>query len=882
MKKVSVILMMMGFVLPSWAQLGFRTLWEKPFGNVLYSEFVRGARPVSQQLTKEKWILNIYYGACMSKCSTVVVNRIISADSSLKMEMGYYLGFGLGSKPFKNNHYITTESYLESQTQKNYYASSVYDPNFNLKTTFRNFSTYHLVNLFTEDLKRSFTPISDGGFFVSLQGREFNKPDTLIRFNSNNQVLWKYNLQSLYRQQDTTFYYTQSELPYHWDDESAYIAKKEVRDKTYSNIILSSQKRLVAVDSLGKEKWTATIDTSNNNYKIVGIDAQSQWVLFTKKDSTGRLLKFDGKGNKTSEISLALSLYYDTQGLTFQSTPDNGFLLIKNYYTTEMTKFNAAGKKEWDSARLSSVDKIKVYPDGNIIGYSLYTPEGYRSGGNVVFLLSSNGTVILTTEVANLVVSADGWFYFTTNEKLYAVNPKGEIGWMISKPASHANVSQDKDGGILLSETIETPNPTAANYMKLTNLAVITTHKLSKYSKEGKLIWQMPIQLPVTDSTRQVRFLGGVYPSTDGNYVVPHVLTSLSPNANMGKLDNFSQVSSLLKITRPCYQRIDATLKTSTTTLCTGQKLQLTSNTDTLNLLSYQWQRDGQVLSTTRASVFEATAAGAYRVTVRDSVCGTSFLSNTVNVVTRSIQTPSVTSSGSTDFCAGSDFATLTATSVHPDLRYQWMRNGQALSDTFQNSLKVTELGIYQLSAFDMVCNATVLSSDIVVKVRPLPEAVVTPEISGVVYAPFKAKLRANEGSGLSYQWFKEGVELAGATSSVYEAGESGNYAVRVSREGCSQLSQTVGITILQPLGVETTVKEEFQVFPNPNRGDFEVRLPTGWEKAEIQLIDMIGRSLPLTLTGRQVRVKAIAGMYLLRIKLAEKELSKRVVIVPF
>ena len=60
------------------------------------------------------------------------------------------------------------------------------------------------------------------------------------------------------------------------------------------------------------------------------------------------------------------------------------------------------------------------------------------------------------------------------------------------------------------------------------------------------------------------------------------------------------------------------------------------------------------------------------------------------------------------------------------------------------------------------------------------------------------------------------------------------------------------------------------------------MRLPTGWEKADIELVDVIGRSLPMNRMGNQLRVEAAGGIYWLRVKLAEKELSKRVVIAPF
>ncbi len=870
MKKVSIILMMIGFVLPSWGQLGFRKLWEKPFGSVLYSELVAGPRPYSQKTPNGNILFSHTYRQCASKCSTGIVIRAVSLDSTYKIEGRYQVPNGGQYMPAingnSNGYFIKTGDYYDDKGVFNY-LTSIYDPNFELKASLKSWNSRDI---------NAISPTADGGFFVTVRAVAINTPDTLVRFNQQGQPLWKYPLQAFYRKQNTSYNYTHSDLPFHWEGESAYISKKEVRDDTFSNIIISSEKSLVLVDSTGKEKWTIPLDTDNNAFQIVGVDAQSQWVLFTKKDTTSRLLKYNDRGVKMAEFNVQYTGFGSLSGLTFQSLPDNGFLLYSKEYPSVITKYDASGKKEWISLIPYYIDKVKVYPNGNIL-VKTYFGNDYR-----LFIYSSKGNTLLSEKLINMAEAANGELYLTTQEQLYAITPTGEIGWSLKRPASHANVSLDSDGGLLLAETTETKKESGIGYLQLVGLDVTTSHKISKFSKDGKLLWQLPITIPVEDAIRQVKFLGGIYPTQDGNYMLVQLMTTLRPNADFGKYDNFSQVSSFLKITPPCYQNVEATLKASTTTLCTGQKLQLTSNADSLNLLSYQWQRDGQLLSTTRTSVFEATGAGSYRVTVRDSVCGTSFVSNAINVISRQVQLPAITSSGSTDFCAGSDFATLTAVSSSQELSYQWLRNGQALGGTFQNSLKVTDGGSYQLAALDPVCNATALSNEIVVKVRPLPEAIVTPEISGAVYAPSKAKLRANEGAGLIYQWLKEGVELAGATSVVYEAAESGNYAVRVSREGCSQLSQTVGITILQPLGVETVEAEEFQVFPNPNRGDFELRLPKDWETADIQLVDVLGRVFPINRIGMQVRVKVPSGFYWLWAKLAEKELSKRVVIVAF
>ncbi|MFN8347113.1 MAG: T9SS type A sorting domain-containing protein [Spirosomataceae bacterium] len=868
MKKVSVILIMIGFVLPSHAQLGFRTLWEKPVGNSFSSEWAIG-KPFSQQLSGGAVVFSVPYRPCASKCSTTVMNRTIVRDSTFKRDALYSLNNSLDYYPFKSEYYIQIGGGTDSQTGNFYYTTSIYDANGELKADFRRTNYSVRVGLLT--------PNSRGGFIVSLHQNGFDVPDSVLSINSQGKVNWRQAIPSFELDlPDTDYHFVPTDTPLYLENQIAYISKREVRSKSNLSVLISSSKRLILADSTG-EKWNTEVDATTGTTQVIGQDNRAQLVVLTAKDTVGLLSKFDLKGQKTDSFFLKFPAFYNVNNISFQSTPDNGFLLYrKNQYTPDITKFGSNGQREWQFSGYPFIDCLKVYANGNIFGYTTYY------GDYKLFLLAPNGNPIFSGGIINHITNAEGWTYFTTSDKLYAVTPAGDLAWSVQRPTSYAVLSLDRDGELLMTENVATPNANAALFLKAVGLDFINTFKLSKYSHEGKRLWQMPIAMPVENPNLQVRFLGGTYPSGSSNedYLMTQLLITQSQSAAIGNLNNFSHTIFVTGITRPCYQQIEADLKTSTTTLCTGQKLQLTSNADSLNLLSYQWQRNGQSLSTTRTPVYETAEAGTYRVTLRDSVCGTSFVSNAVTVTARSIQTPTVISSGSTDFCAGSDFATLTTASINPELRYQWVRNGQVVGGLFQNSLKVTEGGTYQLSAHDTVCNATVLSSGVSINVRPLPEATVTPEVNGAVYAPFKAKLKANEGAGLTYQWLKEGVELAGATGSVYEAGESGNYAVRVSREGCSQLSQTLRVTILQPLGVETPGVAEWNIYPNPNRGEFKLELSDSSEKSLIEILDLTGRSVSFQKVGNRIRLEASPGVYCLRVISAQSVITKRLVIL--
>lgn len=870
MKKVLIILIMSGFAVPVAAQLGYRTLWERPIGSPINGEMAIG-KPFSHLTGDGAVLFSFSYRPCSVKCSTVVANRKIMADSTLTFTIDgrSQLNSNSDYSPFKNNFFIRNASDSDPQTNVFYYTTEVYDLNTNLKSVFKRTGYAAQVGLLNST--------ANGGYIISLHQNGFDTPDSILSISREGNINWKYGMQSfLLNWQDSTYKYTTSDLPYYQNGQVAYIAKREIRSKADLSMVTSSIKRLVVVDSTG-EKWNVTVDTTANPTNVIGQDDQARWVVLSVKDSTGILSKFGPNGQKTETLSLKFSSYPSLNNVAFQPTPDNGFLLYrKNYVLPEIIKFGGNGEREWRFSGVPYINKLTVYPNGNILGYSQYYGE-FR-----LFLLAPDGTPLFFNSIIHYSASEQGWFYFTTNDKLYAVNPQGEIAWTIQRPSSYALLSQDVDGALLMTETISVTNPTASPFLKTFNLDVTNTYRLTKYSPTGKMIWQVPVTLPIDNKDRQVKILAGTYPAKDGKgeYLLSQLLINLNPNEAIGNQNNISHTVSFTRITRPCYENLTATLKSSATTLCEGQKLQLSSNTDSLNLLSYQWQRDGQPLATTRESTFEAASAGTYRVIVRDSVCGTSFTSSEITIQLRAALQPSITTTGPTDFCAGSAAATLTVNTPNAGLLYQWYRNGQSLGIAFQPSLIVTEAGRYQLFVKDSVCKVGALSAEVTVNVRPLPEATVTPEVNGAVYAPFKAKLKANEGVGLTYQWFKEGMEMAGETGSVYEAGESGSYSVRVSREGCSRTSSALGISILQPLGTEPNAAIEVYLYPNPNRGSFELKLPSDWQNAEVELVDIMGRKLPLVRTERYYQTTTASGLYWVWIKSGGREIKKRLIIL--
>lgn len=126
----------------------------------------------------------------------------------------------------------------------------------------------------------------------------------------------------------------------------------------------------------------------------------------------------------------------------------------------------------------------------------------------------------------------------------------------------------------------------------------------------------------------------------------------------------------------------------------------------------------------------------------------------------------------------------------YPSLTFNWFRETSATTSVFVasgESLAVNQPGIYFAETNYGSCTSNSVSNK--VTVSEIASTNGETSISSSLGNPYcqengPTTLRAI--NGISYQWFKDGNEIAGATTQMYETNESGNYAVVIQLENCA------------------------------------------------------------------------------------------------
>ena len=159
-------------------------------------------------------------------------------------------------------------------------------------------------------------------------------------------------------------------------------------------------------------------------------------------------------------------------------------------------------------------------------------------------------------------------------------------------------------------------------------------------------------------------------------------------------------------------------------------------------------------------------------------------------------------------YSCGLGEVTLTASGAGDGDSYQWFLNQDDLEpiageDSNQLTVSVETTTSYFVSVRNANGCESLERAEVIAEFRSVEE----PEIV------LEEDLLSTNAVADSYQWYKDGNAISGATSSSYKVEETGVYYVEISINDCSAISQQLTYEVL---GIEDLLAEGIQIYPNP------------------------------------------------------------------
>ena len=222
------------------------------------------------------------------------------------------------------------------------------------------------------------------------------------------------------------------------------------------------------------------------------------------------------------------------------------------------------------------------------------------------------------------------------------------------------------------------------------------------------------------------------------------------------------------------------------TTFCSGGSVTLTSS----DTYSNQWLLNGVAIPGATQPTYVATGSGNYSVRVF-TAASCSNTSAAVTVQVNPLPTAAIQLSGPTAICAGGS-VTFTSSSTTGN---QWYRDGSPISGATGSTYTATGAGSYVLKVTTNGCTGA--SSPVAVTTLATPPAKPTvTSLRGTTNLCPGQDTMLQSTPASSYQWFRDGVAIAGQTSQETIASTTGQYSVQIGGASCPVLSDPLQITI--------------------------------------------------------------------------------------
>jgi gliding motility-associated-like protein len=216
------------------------------------------------------------------------------------------------------------------------------------------------------------------------------------------------------------------------------------------------------------------------------------------------------------------------------------------------------------------------------------------------------------------------------------------------------------------------------------------------------------------------------------------------------------------------------------------------NGSSTTSGVDYSWSGPS-IVSDGNTATPTIDQGGTYTLTVTNPVNG---CSNTDDVLVSydNVFTPAIVlSSLDKDICTF-ESATLTATTGLAN--YDWYLDGNLINSTLNNSINVTDAGVYSVKSTSTSNGCEGTSNNLIVTVSSNPSVTLSAQGDPNLCEGESLTLQGDV-TFLDYKWYKDNIEIPGVNTSSYSVDKPGSYTVSAANNaGCRDTSEAISVTV--------------------------------------------------------------------------------------
>ncbi len=228
------------------------------------------------------------------------------------------------------------------------------------------------------------------------------------------------------------------------------------------------------------------------------------------------------------------------------------------------------------------------------------------------------------------------------------------------------------------------------------------------------------------------------------------------------------------------------------TTNCVSQTI--TATTDIGD--AYQWYNQAGIITGANTNTYVATVTGTYYVQTKKTSTGCTNNSTPIVITINNAPTAGISTPGGVTSTCGNAPLVLTRVTDFGDT-YQWYNTAGAIPGATNTTYTVTASDTFRVLVSKANTGCQQMSAKTYIAINSNPTAGITTP-GGAVIACGSMILTGVTNFGDTYQWYKNGTALPGATQSTYTATASGTYMVNIQTASttCNTNSSNLVLTI--------------------------------------------------------------------------------------